>query len=260
MPYVNRADAQLHYLEAGPREAQRVVLFLHSLGADHRLWRPQVEALQSEVRILAPDSRGHGKSTGGRQASVDIWVEDIHAVVEAAGVQRVDVVGVSMGGVQAMAYAHKYPGRVRSLVLADTFASLEEHLVEGKVQATGGAALKMGMEAYADLYIEQTLKGAAEADAARLREAIAGMDPESYAAAARACFSARLDGVLPEIQAPTLVLIGAEDQKTPIEYSRRIAHAIPGAQLQVLPRAGHLSNLDNPEAFTQALRDFWKTS
>lgn len=260
MPYVNRGDAQLHYLDAGPPDAQQAVLLLHSLGADHRLWRPQVEALQSQVRILAPDCRGHGKSTGGREASLENWVEDIRAVLEAAGATRVDVVGVSMGGIQAMAFAHRYPDRVRSLVLADTFASLEENLVEGKVQATGGAAVKMGMKDYADLYLEQTLKeGAAKVDAQALREAIAGMEPESYLATARACFSVKLDASLPEIQAPTLVVIGEEDEKTPMEYSRRIADAIPGAQLRVIPRAGHLSNIDNPAGFTEALLEFWKS-
>lgn len=243
----------LAYVDHGPRTDAAVVL-LHSLGTDHRMWRPQLDALASRQRVVAVDSRGHGGSGWLPGLGIDGWVDDLARLLDHAGVRTASFVGVSMGGVQAIGFALRHPERTTGLVLADTFAELRPDVADAKIDAMSGSATEAGMPAYAEQYVADTFTTTPPVPEAELvRDAIATMALEPYLASVRTCFGVRLASRLPEVSAPALVLWGERDAKTPRELSERLATGIPGASLRVLRDAGHLSNLENPQAFLDAV-------
>ncbi|MQA82057.1 MAG: alpha/beta fold hydrolase [Streptosporangiales bacterium] len=260
VPEGPRGEPALAYADRGPRVAEAVVL-LHSLGTDHRLWAPQLEPLSAEHRVLVPDSRGHGASgwprtNGSAATTIDDWTADLARLLDHAGVERAVLVGVSMGGVQALAFALRHPTRTTGLVLADTFAELDADLAATKIGGMSDGARSLGMPAYADGYVAETFTTEPPvAGAADVRDAIAGMSVDAYAASVRACFGVTLGARLGEIDAPTLVLWGDRDKKTPRPLAERLAADVPGAVLREVPDAGHLSNLENPAAFTAAVHE-----
>src|SRR5699024_9465075 len=128
------------------------------------------------VRVLVLDARGHGRS--GRAAGVTItdWVDDIAAVLVDAGVDRAVLVGVSMGGIQALAFALAYPERVRSILVADSFAELDPEISRAKIAAMAGAAEREPMSAVADDYVSATFLAPYPPGAAQVRRAITDID------------------------------------------------------------------------------------
>lgn len=243
-------------MTTGP-DNREVVVLLHSLGTDRRLWHPQATALSGRYRVITPDSRGHGDTAWRGPLRLSDWVTDLHA--ELAPVSRkVHLVGLSMGGVQAVAYAERHPDRVCSLVLANTFAGLAPEIADRRMEAISRALPEQGMAGYAETYLKETLtRPLASADRAMLYDAIASVSPEAYLASAEATFRVDNTSRLTGIDVPTLVLAGADDNKTPLPLLRELEQGIHGATLRVIPRAGHLSNIENPEAFTEALTTFF---
>jgi 3-oxoadipate enol-lactonase len=247
---------EIRYLDAGPRSAPAIVL-LHSLGTDHRLWQAQVGPLAGDYRVIAPDSRGHGRSAWAGPLTVQDWVRDLDRVLDHAGVRRPVLAGVSLGGVQALAFAASRPGQVRALIVADSFAELDAGTAQAKTSTFVTKARTEGMAGFAEWYLASTftvdpLPPAAEA----VRDAISGMDPKAFVASTEACFGVRLSDALGRIQAPTLVLWGDRDAKTPRELSEFIATGIAGAEFGVVPDAGHLANTENPGEFTRLVTGF----
>ena len=247
---------ELRYLDAGRRSPAALVL-LHSLGADHRMWRRQVEVWSTDHRVIAPDSRGHGASEGAGSVSVEEWVGDLHRVLEQADVHRAVLIGVSLGGIQAVAYAATHPDRVTALVVADSFVALEPDVARAKVGHLADDAVRRGMAAVADSYVEETFQVVPQpAEAQCVRAAIAGMSVPEYVESVRACFEVDITDRLNRVVAPTLVLWGDRDSKTPRPLSERIRAGIRGADLREVPGAGHLSNVDSPRCFTRLVNEF----
>ncbi|OZM79285.1 alpha/beta fold hydrolase [Pseudonocardia sp. MH-G8] len=231
------------------------VVLLHSLGTDHGLWEAQVPALQAAgYDVLAPDSAGHGGDRGPGPRDLTDWVDEVDAAVPADGAH---LVGLSMGGVQALAYALAHPDRIRSLVLANTFAELDTAVAETKIAGIVSAVGEQGMPAYALTYLRDTLTVDLEPERReRLRASIAAVAAPAYLASARTCFRVGLRDRLPEVSAPTLVVAGADDRKTPLPLAETLRDGIGGARLVSVRDAGHLSCVEAPEAFTAAVLDF----
>jgi 3-oxoadipate enol-lactonase len=249
-------DQAIGYLDAGPRSAPAIVL-LHSLGADHRLWQAQVGPLAAEYRVIAPDSRGHGRSAWAGPLTVEDWVDDLDRVLDHSGVRHPVLAGVSMGGVQALAFAASRPGQARALIVADSFAELNADAARAKTSAFVTRARAGGMAGFAEWYLASTFTADPLPPAAEVvRDAISGMEQEAFVASAEACFGIRLGDALGRIQAPTLVLWGDRDAKTPRELSEYIAARIAGAEFGVVPDAGHLANTENPGEFTRLVTGF----
>jgi 3-oxoadipate enol-lactonase len=248
-------EPALAYSDTGEESAPPVLL-LHSLGADRRMWTDLQEELSTAHRVIAPDTRGHGRSEWAATPTVDEWVADITRLLDHLGVDRVGLVGLSMGGVQALAFALKHPDRVRALVLADTFAQLEPDLAAAKTKAMIDGSQALGMAAYADSYVAETFTTTPLPPEAELvRESLAKMSQHAYADAVRTCFGVRLADRLGEVRAPTVVLWGERDQKTPRPLAEQLVAGIPDTVLRVIPAAGHLANLENPAAFAAAVTE-----
>lgn len=241
---------RLAYRATPATEAPTVVL-LHSLGTDGRMWDACAQTLSGNLRLVIPDTRGHGASEAAPTASIERWVDDLEAVLAAAKVEEAMLVGVSMGGIQAMAYAAAHPESVRGLVVADSFAALPEDVAEAKVAAMTGMARRRPMAEVADQYIEDTFQAPYPDGVDAVRTAIAGMDPASYLAAVETCFRVQIADRLEAIEAPTRVLWGDRDTKTPLPLAEQIADLVPNCTLGLVSGAGHLANVDQPEQFAR---------
>lgn len=231
------------------------VLLLHSLGTDRRLWRYQIDSLSTDYDVIAPDCRGHGGSMWSEAVTVDDWVDDIHRVVrEHCGVH---VIGLSMGGIQAIAFAGRYPDLVKSVTIANAFAKLPEEVADARVTGSATTILDKGMGAFAKEYLDQTLTQSLDAsDYESLFEAIASMSPDAYLASASATFRADVIADLAHITCPALVVTGELDAKIPDERTAEIVAGITDVRHSSIPRAGHLSCIENPTHFNNVVKSF----
>ena len=226
------------------------LLMINSLGADLRMWDPQVPALTRRHRMIRYDARGHGRSPvpEGRYSLADLG-RDALALLDRLGIASADVCGLSLGGMTAMWLAAHAPDRVRRLVLCCTSALL------GPPEQWAGRAATVrahGTAAVADAVVARWLTpryAVAHPDTvAYLREMIAATPAAGYAAACHAIEDMDLRPDLPRITAKTLVIAGADDPSTPPAHAREIAAGIPGARLEILADAAHLATYEQPEA------------
>lgn len=245
----------LAYREYG-EPAQPTMVLLHSLGTDGRMWHDCIDAFVTAHRVIVPDCRGHGLSDPSPEASVEHWVDDLHRLLQKIDGYPVLLVGVSLGGIQAIAFAAKHPSLVAGLVVADSFASLPRDISEAKIRTLVDRASAAPMPVVADEYVADTFEEPIPAGAESVRRAIAEMDAASYIAAVRACFGVDIDDELARVEAPTLVLWGDRDNKTPRPLSEKIVDGIAQAEFRIVPDSGHLSNVDNPTAFARFVSSF----
>ena len=241
---------------------QPVVVLLHSLGASGAAWEGVIDELVDTYSLLVPDLRGHGRSERAAVADVEEWAADLERVLDHAGIepeQQVTLVGVSVGGIEAMVFAATRPEWVGALVVADSFAALPAELASQRIATQTQQVASLPMPEVADHYVAATFRDRTCRGAQIIRDALAGMDPDSYVAAVRTCFGADVRHLLADITAPTLVLCGDRDDKTPRPLSEFIASGIAGSLLGVVPDAGHLAPLDNPMVFSRLVADFLGT-
>jgi 3-oxoadipate enol-lactonase len=240
----------------GPATAPAILL-LGSLGTTSEIWRPQIAPLAAGCRVIRLDTRGHGRSAAPPgEYSLDELGADALGVLDAAGVERAAVCGVSLGGLTAMWLAAHAPERIRALVAVST-------------------ALKIGVRATWDERIRQvTAAGAGSiADSAMgrwftagfrrahpdvvswCREMLAGCPTDGYIGCCAILKEADLHAVAPRIVAPTLVIAGREDPVTPVADAHEIADHIAGARLRTLD-ASHICAVERPDEFTSAVLAF----
>jgi 3-oxoadipate enol-lactonase len=249
-----RNTPDLNYLLEGPEDAPVLVLS-NSLGTSLEMWDDQVPVLGDRFRLLRYDTRGHGRSPAppGPYAIGDLG-GDVVRLLDRLGIERASFCGLSVGGMTGMWLAAESPERVERLVLLCTSALLGPKGVWDERIAT---ATEQGMAALVDGVIQRWFTSAfsqenpatVEKMAATLRET----DPEGYAGCCAAIRDMDLRDRLPSIEAPTLVVSGAEDPATPPEHGKLIRDAIPGARFEVVPRAAHIANVERPEEIIQLI-------
>jgi pimeloyl-ACP methyl ester carboxylesterase len=252
--------AGVTYQDAGQG---RPVVLLHAFPLSSAMWKPQLEALADEFWVIAPDLRGFGSTPGFTGApSVDQMADDVAVLLDEVEVREpVALGGLSMGGYVALAFARRHAARLRALILADTKADADD----GAAKANRDKLIDFAAHHTSRDVIEQLLPKllAPETPARRpevveaVRE-IAGLQAPAGVIGALRALRDRPDATpgLAKIAVPTLVLVGRDDALTPPAQSEALAAAIPGAKLTVLDGAGHLSNLERPAAFTDAVRAF----
>ncbi len=255
--------AHLHYVQAGQGAP---LILIHGYPLDHTLWRPQIDGLADLARVVALDLRGFGQSDAPDGAcTMDMNADDLRALMDILRIERAVLCGLSMGGYVALAFWRKYASRVRALILVDTRAGAD-------VPATRQARLDMveqvkqhGSAPAADAMLPRLLAESTRQSRPGLVESVRAMmlrQRPTGIIGAQLGMAERPDSTpaLPAINVPTLAIFGAEDVITPAETDgRALASAIPGAKLVVIPNAGHLSNLEQPEAFNAAARKFLLT-
>ena len=243
------------FAESGAGERTPIV-FLHGVGSDKSVWRPQLDFFGAERRGLAFDYPGYGESDPAPEGtSRDDFARAILGAMRALGIPRAHVCGLSLGGVVAIAMHALDPECCAALILADSFASHPDgqSIYDRSVGATQAGTMGMLAESRVDVLLAQPANPAVRSE---VIETMAAIDPATYVIGAEAVWLARQDERASAIRCPTLVLCGAEDRVTPPALSIALMKLIPGASYEPIERAGHLSNLERPEDFNTLVRAF----
>jgi 3-oxoadipate enol-lactonase len=249
--------ARIAYEVTGPGDAP-ALLFINSIGATRALWDPQVERLGATYRLIRYDARGHGQSSAphGDYTLAQLG-QDAVAVLDAAGVERAHVCGISLGGITAQWLGLHAAGRVRSLTLANTAARI------GSIESWGeriALVRKRGMAAVADRAMVTWFTPAFHArepeTIAAFHAMVAGCDPTGYLGCCAALRDADLREEVAGLRAPVLTIAGAQDVATPPAGVAFIHAQVPGSTLVSFDVA-HLSNVEAREGFNDALLSFF---
>jgi len=249
---------QMNYELSGIKQAPVVVLS-HSLACSMVMWRPQLEMLESRFRVLRYDTRGHG-GTDAPPGSYTLaqLVDDAIGILDGLDIERVHWVGLSMGGMIGQGLALSHPGRLNSLVLADTAA-----IIPGEAQPVWQERIDVvrneGLQAVAEStlerwftpnYLKQKLP---EVD--QIRQQILATPVAGYIGCSEAIRRLNYLDQLAAIQTPTLVMVGADDTGTPVAASEAMHAHIKGSNLAVIPAAAHLSNIEQAKVFNTHLME-----
>jgi 3-oxoadipate enol-lactonase len=237
-----------------------LVLLLGGLGMTRIGFEPQLAVLGSRYRCVAWDMPGFGASplpAGG--LSFELLADAAAGLIETLGESEAHIAGLSMGGQIALHTALRHPGRVRSLALLDSSPAFgldgtdPESWKRLRLDALDAGETPASMA-------EPVLRSimARDVDDGAVAIAVASMariSPAGLRAAVECLPSHDVRARLGEITAPTLVLVGERDEETPLSYAEALAAGIPHARLQIIPGAGHIANLEAPEAVNRALRE-----
>jgi pimeloyl-ACP methyl ester carboxylesterase len=241
----------------------RPVVLLHAFPLDRTMWRPQLDDLQKDYRLIAPDLRGFGGTQGFVDApSVEGMADDVAVLLHDLHIEEPVVLGgLSMGGYVALAFARKYPDRLLALILADTRAEADT----AEAKANRDKMIEFAGSHPARAVIDQLMPKMVSAETQARRpevveevRRIAGAQTAAGVINALRALRDRPDAslTLDNISVPALVIVGDEDQLTPPALSEKLVAGIRNARLATIPGAGHLSNLEQPARFSAALRAF----
>ena len=238
------------------------VLFLHAFPLTLRMWDAQARGLEGTHQVVRFDARGFGGTPpGDGLLTMERIADDAVALLDHLGLSKAVVCGLSMGGYAAFALMRRHPERVKGLVFADTRTAPDSPEGKRSRSAQADTVRREGPPGIADAFLQ---KAVGETTRKERPEVVARIKEMILAASARgivdalAGLAARADSgpTLREIKVPTLVVCGAEDALTPVADAEAIQRGIPGSRLELIPKAGHLSSLEDPAAFNAALAGF----
>jgi pimeloyl-ACP methyl ester carboxylesterase len=236
------------------------LVLVHGAAEDGRIWQPQLAALRDEFTVVAWDEPGAGRSS---DTPADFGLADyahcLAALIDALALGPAHVAGLSWGGTVALELYRDHPEHITTLVLADTYAGWKGSLPEDEVRARVAGVRRM-LDAPTGEF-DPTLPGLFAGDppgefVALLDEIAAAVRPESLGAQLFVMAETDQRELLPRIAAPTLLIWGELDARSPLSVARQFERAIPNTELALIPGCGHVSNLEQPESFNQAVREF----
>jgi pimeloyl-ACP methyl ester carboxylesterase len=248
MPKLNRDGVDIHYEVYGSGPP---LILTHGYSSTSAMWQGQIEALSKHHRLVLWDMRGHGLSDypdDPESYSEALTVGDIAALLDAVGAEKAIVGGLSLGGYMSLAFHRAHPERVRALLIIDTGPGFKKddarEVWNKRARDTGDRFDRDGLDMLKSLSAERA--SVTHRDAGGLARAARGMLAQR---------DARVIESLPDIKVPSLVVVGADD--TPfLAASDYMAAKIPGARKVVIPNAGHAVNIDQPQAFIDAVLPF----
>ncbi len=240
-----------------------LLIFLHGVGGGRRNWARQVATFGRRFTAVAIDLRGYGDSDDyDTPLAFTDFADDVVRVIDRFGAKAAHVCGLSMGGRIALDLVGRYPSRVLSLTLADTSAGSKETQDPAKIEAFLSARRKPLLEGQtpaqlAPLLVE-TLVGpnATAAQRTELTASLAALHTDSYLKTLEAVTRFTDFPDFPDVAVPVQVITGSEDRVAPPHIARAMAEAIPGARFAEIAGAGHVSNVEAPEAFNTVLDAF----
>ena len=257
MEVVSAQGLEVAYERAGQGPP---LVFAHGAAEDSRFWQPQLADLADEFTVVAWDEPGSGRSSDvPDDFGLPDYADCLAAVIDAVGLGPAHVAGLSWGGTVVLELYRRRPEQVATLILVDTYAGWKGSLPEEELKARVAGVREMLAAPAAEF--DPTLPGlfAAEPPAEfvpLLRELAGGVRPRSMKTQLGVMAEADQRDVLPRVEVPTLLLWGELDARSPLSIARQFEEAIPESELVVIPGAGHLSNLERPEQFNEALRAF----
>jgi len=250
MPYITVAGERTFYaLYQGDVRGKRNLVLVHGAGGSHLDWPAPLRRLGG-ANVYALDLPGHGRSEGAGRSSIAAYRDFLLAFLDALSLERAIVVGHSMGGAIALDFALRYPDRLAGLILVGTGARL-------RVLPAILSGLLTDFEATVDLVLDYAFGPGASEQLKRLgRQRLLRTPPQVLHGDYAACDAFDVMERLGEIRCPTLVIGGTADRLTPPKYSVYLRDHIPGAELVLVDRAGHMVMLEKPEVVSRAVSEF----
>jgi 3-oxoadipate enol-lactonase len=237
------------------------VVLIHGHPFDRTMWQPQLVRFSRTHRVIVPDLRGYGESpVVPGKTTLDIFAKDIAGLLDRLDIHKIVLAGLSMGGQIVMEFHRLYPHRIKGMLLADTFPGAETPEGHRARNDMADRILREGMGPYADEVIWKMVapynKHAADHVLRMMRQA----PPEGAAAALRG----RADrpdytAMLPQIAVPTLIVVGEDDEYTPVSEAQQMHDLIPRSTLVVVEKAAHMPNLERPAEFDNAFETLLNT-
>ena len=262
MPFLDINQAKIHYQEAG--QGPETIVFSHGLLMNCTMYRAQVEVLSKRYRCISYDHRGQGRSEvtkGGYD--MDSLADDAAALIRALDCGACHFVGLSMGGFVGMRLAIHRPELLKSLTLMDTSAGPEPEHKKGSYRRMAFVGRWLGfrlvVKPVMKLLFGQTFLNDPDRESLReeWKQRLISLDRIGATRAARGVIERKgVEENLSGITTPTLIIVGEEDAATPVPMSRSIHEAISESKLAIIPRAGHTSNIEEPDAVNRALEPF----
>lgn len=248
-------SAELFVEKAG--EGPPVVL-IHGLGGATTVYDPQAAALAADHTVLRYDLSGHGRSPHAGPASIDRWVAELAALLDAEGIRETAIVAHSMGTLVAATFAAAHPDRVSKLALLGPVRA-QAPQAKDATRARARTVRAGGMSAVADTIVAAATSERTRTQrplaAALVRELLLGQNPEGYAAACEALAAAD-EPDFSSVTCPTLLVTGSEDKVSPVAVNEEIGALVPKARIHVIEGVGHWHTVEAPEEVTRQLRDF----
>ena len=236
------------------------IILVHALGMDHSMWDAQGLEFSGSYQVISYDLRGHGQSESpDHPYSIDLFADDLDQFLHFLGLKKAVILGLSLGGRILLRLAQKYPQEVGAMILADAQSETPPESVP-KFQALAESARREGMNKAAEVFFSwPLLQKLAQRNPERFEREKMRFLQTSAIGLANSCLAiasmASLTGELKLIQAPTLALAGEEDEPY-LPFLDLYASQIPKCRKTTVPQAGHLSNLENPQAFNQIVLSF----
>ncbi|ENX41918.1 3-oxoadipate enol-lactonase [Acinetobacter sp. NIPH 2100] len=251
----NRQGHPLAVQVQGLKDAP-VIMFSNSLGTDHGMWQAQVTALADHYQIISYDTRGHGASAIIANSTLQNLAEDVVDILDALAIEKVHFCGISMGGITALALAIDHAERFHSITVANSSAKI------GTAEAWNTRADSVAQNGLAEIvktthtrWFSEHFDYRHDVLAQKTIQSLAVTPAQGYANACRALADADVRDQLHQIQIPTLIIAGQYDPVTTVQDAEFMHQLIPTSQLEILA-ASHLSNIEQPQVFNQALSKF----
>jgi proline-specific peptidase len=268
MPERLTNDIRIYYETHG---SGKPLVFIHGGWVDHQMWNHQVEYFAQKYKVITYDVRGHGKTGGSEREkySVELFADDLKSLLEDISIKQPAICGLSLGGMIAQAYAVKYPEDLKVLILADTVVSTELTLSD-KIQkyllAPKWLFLSivnlLGMRGYTNFafWFARITRGKQwfgmnEEAKKYVREQMYRFDTNEFSKIFSAIYNFTLQD-LSKIRVPALIINGEYEEKSVFKHTEKMKELISDAQEVVIPKAGHVSNADNPQEFNRAVEEF----
>ncbi|MCG6952262.1 MAG: 3-oxoadipate enol-lactonase [Betaproteobacteria bacterium] len=251
------------YYELHGKEGAPWLTLSHSLACSVRMWDEQIASFKDRYRILAYDTRGHGNSGApAGDYTLEQLADDLKGLLDHLKIAKTHYCGLSMGGMIGQTFALKYPGILQTLVLADTSSRIPPEvgpLWEERIKVAQTQGMQPLVKPTLERWFTAPYRSAHPETMERIGKLIADTPVPGYVGCCRAIPKLNLTDRLKEIKVPIQIIVGADDQGTPVAMSQAIHENAPGSRLDILPAAAHLSNIEQPQAFDRALAEFLPT-
>jgi len=238
------------------------IIFIHGFPFNHQCWNSQVEHFKPLLNVHTPDLRGHGKSASPPGPwMIHHFADDLLLFMNENKIEKAVICGLSMGGYVALHFVIEFPERVSALVLCDTRADADSNEAKDKRYVALKRVAENDYERFVSEFCLLALSKSSRYDEGQLKAQIESIalqnDPKNMALAIGALASRRdSQPYLDKIKCPVLVLVGEEDEITPPEINEAISKKISGCMFHKIEKAGHLSNMEQPETFNRYVEEF----
>jgi 3-oxoadipate enol-lactonase len=251
------------YYDDGGKVGSPAILFLHGFPFSSEMWKGQKQMLQNmDLRVVTYDLRGHGQSgVGDGQYTIELFVDDLMALLDHLKISKTILCGFSMGGYIALRAIDRNPVRFEALVLCDTMSVADSNEAKLRRAASIKTVKNEGIKPFAEGFLKAVFSPQSFSVRPEIidgiRKIVMSNSPTGICGALLA-MAGRTDtsNALPKIAVPTMILVGALDAVTPPTAAQAMQEKIPGSELHVIPNAGHMSNLENHEEFNKHLSNF----